>query len=292
MTCYNEFSGLDGLARELGITTTPFAPRRCAVEVHGRIISAVQWGAKPEIIFLHGGGQNAHTWDATVLAVARPALAIDLPGHGHSSWRGNGYDPGALADDVARALDALVSGPLPVTGMSLGGLVGIELAAAGRVTALALVDITPAVTQERAAPVLQTVMEAASKATEDDLLDFLSTAMPQRSRASLQRSLGHNIVRGKDGWRWRYDPDIMSAAAGFDASPLWQLLRQANCPTLLVRGGRSKAVLEADIDRLRSHLPRAEVAVIDGAGHSIQSDAPIELAAQLRSFLGLPSPTG
>ncbi len=35
-------------------------------------------------MLLHGGAQNAHTWDTVALALGRPLVAIDLPGHGHS----------------------------------------------------------------------------------------------------------------------------------------------------------------------------------------------------------------
>ncbi len=52
------------------------------------MLSALRWGtAEPELVFLHGGAQNAHTWDTVALALNRPLLAIDLPGHGHSDWR-------------------------------------------------------------------------------------------------------------------------------------------------------------------------------------------------------------
>ena len=40
--------------------------------------------APPELVLLHGGAQNAHTWDTVALALRRPLVAIDLPGHGHS----------------------------------------------------------------------------------------------------------------------------------------------------------------------------------------------------------------
>ena len=54
----------------------------------GRRLSALVWGeGPPELVLLHGGAQNAHTWDTVALALERPLLAIDLPGHGHSDWR-------------------------------------------------------------------------------------------------------------------------------------------------------------------------------------------------------------
>ena len=46
------------------------------------------------MVFLHGGGQNAHTWDTVIVGLGEPALAIDLPGHGRSAWREDGvYGP-------------------------------------------------------------------------------------------------------------------------------------------------------------------------------------------------------
>ena len=70
-----------------------------------RSLSALRFGAAPiRTVFVHGGAQNAHTWDTVILALGEPALAIDLPGHGHSDWRSDGgYTPRNMADDVAAA---------------------------------------------------------------------------------------------------------------------------------------------------------------------------------------------
>ena len=70
-------------------------------------MSALVWGSEPAgMVLVHGGGQNAHTWDTVALALDRPLVAVDLPGHGHSDWPGDGraLDPGAMADDVATAI--------------------------------------------------------------------------------------------------------------------------------------------------------------------------------------------
>ena len=65
--------------------------------------SALRWGDAPsEVVLVHGGAQNAHTWDTVALCLGRPTLAIDLPGHGHSGWRADGaYSPMNMADDLA-----------------------------------------------------------------------------------------------------------------------------------------------------------------------------------------------
>ena len=57
------------------------------------------------MVFLHGGGQNAHTWDTVILGLGLPALAVDLPGHGRSAWREDGdYGPEAQRRDASPVL--------------------------------------------------------------------------------------------------------------------------------------------------------------------------------------------
>src|SRR5689334_25304143 len=88
----------------------------------GRSLSALRWGtAEPEVVLLHGGAQNAHTWDTVALALDRPLLAIDLPGHGHSSHRDDHvYWPADNAVAVEAGVRALAPNARLVVGMSLG----------------------------------------------------------------------------------------------------------------------------------------------------------------------------
>ncbi|MFF0000097.1 alpha/beta fold hydrolase [Streptomyces avermitilis] len=46
--------------------------------------------APPEdtVVLLHDAGSSARAWDDVLLALDRPAVALDLPGHGRSSRRG------------------------------------------------------------------------------------------------------------------------------------------------------------------------------------------------------------
>ena len=102
---YEEFGLLHENAAEVGLALPDdLAVRRTHVEVApGRRVSAIVWGADdPEVVLLHGGAQNAHTWDTVALALGRPVVAIDLPGHGHSDWREDrAYWPAENADAVA-----------------------------------------------------------------------------------------------------------------------------------------------------------------------------------------------
>src|SRR5207237_7590003 len=104
---YDEFGLFRENAEEFAIPWRgPPAVRREFVDAgDGRRVSALVWGdTEPELVLVHGGAQNAHTWDTVALALDRPLVAVDLPGHGHSDWRDDrGYWPVNNANDVATA---------------------------------------------------------------------------------------------------------------------------------------------------------------------------------------------
>src|SRR5581483_2767706 len=71
---YDEFAYFRENAAEFGLPYEgPPVVRRESVGVGpGGRLSALVWGdAPPEIVLLHGGAQNAHTWDTVALAVGR-----------------------------------------------------------------------------------------------------------------------------------------------------------------------------------------------------------------------------
>jgi pimeloyl-ACP methyl ester carboxylesterase len=56
-------------------------------------------------------------------------------------------------------------------------------------------------------------------------------------------------------------------------------------PLMLVRGGAPGTVVDDDdVARLLAAQPDARVELVEGAGHSIQGDRPLELAALLEDF--------
>ena len=109
MIDYDEFAmfGENISEYELRASAKPNVERISCVLSDGRTLSALKWGTQsPELTLVHGSAQNAHTWDTVALAMGVPMIAIDLPGHGHSSWRSDGnYEPSVLAPDVATAIE-------------------------------------------------------------------------------------------------------------------------------------------------------------------------------------------
>ncbi len=250
-------------------------------------VSALRWGGgEPEWVFLHGGAQNAHTWDTVMLALGCPsALAVDLPGHGHSQWRSDSrYDPHTNAATLLEALGPVLSGPVVVVGMSLGGLTANRVAALAPelVSRLVVVDITPGVTRDKAREIHDFVAGPQSFGTFEEILARTVEFNPTRSVASLRRGILHNAHRNPDGtWQWNYDRTRPDGDFTADRDLLWSDISDTRAPYLLVRGAESPVTDLADVEELRRRRPDAVVELVTGAGHSVQGDRPLELAGLL-----------
>lgn len=281
---YDEFSFFDENLHEYDIERDePPSVRRVEHRADGQLLSALQWGSgSPEYVFLHGGAQNAHTWDTVLLQLDRPALAIDLPGHGHSSHRDDaGYHPRANAVAVAAMIDAVVGGPIVLIGMSLGGLTATSLAASrpDLVRSLIIVDITPGVNSDKASDIHAFIAGPQTFPSFTEIFDRTVEFNPTRSASSLRRGILHNAHRLADGsWQWNYDRRSMADVDVPPMGELWDDVSAVRAPYLLVRGGSSPVVDDDDVAELRSRQPDVDVVVVPGAGHSVQGDDPLRLA--------------
>jgi pimeloyl-ACP methyl ester carboxylesterase len=288
---YDEFGLFPENAEEFGIDLpAPPEVARVAADVgDGRQLSALRWGHdEPELVLLHGGAQNAHTWDTVALALARPLVAIDLPGHGHSSHRDDHvYWPADNAIAVEAAVRVLAPRAKVVVGMSLGGLTALALTdrAPDVVRSLVLVDVTPGVNREKSSAIAQFIDGPEYFESFDEILERTVAFNPTRSESSLRRGILHNAIEAPDGrWRWRYDLPRRGTGEGEGGSimpgldDLWGAVERVRVPFMLVRGSLSPVVDDADVAELQRRNPAAVVEVVDDAGHSIQGDKPLELA--------------
>jgi pimeloyl-ACP methyl ester carboxylesterase len=311
---YDEFGLFHENAEEFGLPYEgPPQVQRVFVEVEpDRRVSALVWGSgAPELVLLHGGAQNAHTWDTVAMALGRPLVAVDLPGHGHSD--GPGRTPGrqispqANAEDVATVVGELAPDAGAVVGMSLGGLTTIALTgvAPELVRKAVLVDVTPGVTPTKSKQISDFINGPPSFDSFDDLLARTIEYNPTRTEASLRRGILHNAVQRDDGtWVWRWarwregigaglPPEEARQAAvdtGGSDNPmfgeLWDLVSAMNVPVLLARGMLPQSVVGDDDEaELLRRLPGAKVVHFDKAGHSLQGDMPVELAAEINTFV-------
>jgi pimeloyl-ACP methyl ester carboxylesterase len=290
-TSYDEFSLFHENLAEWNLDVPIPHVRRFYVAVDGlRQLSGLAWGdAAPQMTLVHGGAQNAHTFDTVALALQRPLLALDLPGHGHSD--ASPFGSSAIlshARDVASALEQLNPGPHALVGMSLGGLVSLIVASErpDLVSSLTLVDITPGVNSQKAKYITDFVNGPATFDSFDALLARTVEHNPTRSVSSLRRGILHNAIERTDGtWVWRHQQHPAATFVAPDTGNLWERFDVLTMPVTLLRAmGPGSVVDNDDVAELLRRRPDAHVVRVHNSGHSIQGDQPVELAALLNRY--------
>jgi pimeloyl-ACP methyl ester carboxylesterase len=258
-------------------------------------MSAIVWGNSPaEIVLLHGGAQNAHTWDTLALALQMPLVAVDLPGHGRSDWRSDSeYGVSAMADDVA----AVVRQTAPESSMLVGIGLGcpVALLTADRlsplVERLVMVDSAPGAglpddrraLSEAGANVAAFTAER-QFASFEEALERAVAYNPGRSVRSLRRGVIHNAKEMPDGsWEWRWDPRQRDNR-DFAPEALEKALARFAGPVLLVRGGRSDIVSDELVAAFKGLHASTRLVTIEGAAHAVQGSHPVALAEAIGSF--------
>jgi pimeloyl-ACP methyl ester carboxylesterase len=310
---FDEFSFLPAQADTIGHQgPLPSLERVRLTLPDGRTVSGIRYGqAPPEVTFLHGAGLNAHTWDTTVLALGLPALALDLPGHGDSSWRTDAdYSPATLRDDVVAALESWTDRPQVLVGHSLGGLTATSVAAAHPelVRRLVVVDITPGVNPDAGPRQVREFFAGPTDwASRDELVERALAFGLGGTRDAATRGVYLNSRVRPDGrveWKHHFAHLAAAAAAGSadrtEAEPApvgrgdavrgvlsprgWDDLAAVQAPVLLIRGEQGY-VTAADADEFARRRPDASVIVVP-ARHNVHEEIPVALAELLRAEAG------
>jgi esterase len=266
------------------------------LETNGLRIHYLDWGMaeRPPVLFLHGRSLTAHTWDLVSLAL-RPryrCLALDLRGHGDSSWSPEAdYTLDAHCADLEGVVEQLGLERFILVGMSLGGAISLTYAGrhADRLAALVLVDVGPDTHRAGSRRISDFV---AGPRELDSVEQFVERAMafnPRRRPELLRRSLFHNLRQTPSGtWSWKYDHRLPSAMSEEQRArrreALWAAVPKVSCPALVVRGSESDLFYDEDARVLAERLPHGSWVRIEEAGHTVQGDQPKALVEALSRF--------
>jgi pimeloyl-ACP methyl ester carboxylesterase len=269
-------------------------------EDHHTIVGAMRfhyldWGGNGHpILFLHGGGINAHTWDVVCLMLRERyhCIALDQRGHGDSEWSpAIDYGVATQVGDVEGFIDKLGLANPVLVGQSMGGLnsIAYSIGHSAKMKGLVVVDVGPEINSAGT----QRIREFSSTPELESLEAFLERAVkfnPIRDPRVLRRSLFYNLRQLPTGkWSLKHDQrrasDDSWRIAAEQRERILRDVSNISCPTLIVRGGKSDVLSDDAAERFAHMLPHARWVRVDNAGHNVQGDNPRGLLDAMNPFL-------
>ena len=248
------------------------------------------------VVFLHGGGLNAHTWDIVCLVLREEhhCYALDLRGHGDSEWSAAmDYSLAAHLRDLEAFTDHLGLERFFLVGQSLGGLIGIDYASrhVRRLAGLVAVDSGPFAGNQAGIDRLGAfTLDSPEFASLEEAVTQAMAFNPRRDPQLLRHSLRHNMRQLPDGrWTWKRDRRHLSrerlAALPAQIRALAPQAREIACPTLIVRGADSDLFSGDQAAAFAALVRDSTVVTVADSGHNVQGDNPAGLLAAIRPFL-------
>lgn len=236
------------------------------------------------VVLIHGHPFARSMWAPQVAALA-PSFRVvtpDLRGYGGSAAVAGRVTMGELADDVWALLDALRCERVAVVGLSMGGLIAMEMAIGrpDRVWALGLLattadPVTDAERETRRARAAE-VDRVGIQPVLDDMVPHLFG--PGADPQTVDRV--HAMMRSTS------PAGAAAALRGRAERPDYRPgLRRLDVPTLVCVGTDDHWSTRDVTDRLVAALPSPQVVTLDGAGHLPNLERPDEVNAMLLEFL-------
>ena len=246
-------------------------------------------GSGPAIVFSHGLLWSTTLWRFQVAAFrdSYRCIAWDHRGQGKSEVTESGYDMDTLAEDAAALIERLGATPAHFVGLSMGGFVGMRIAARRPELLRSLVLMETASDAEP-------WMNVPKYAAMNFLTRFLGVspfvpavmkimfARPFRedpARAELRNGLIRELLcNDVTGMRRAVNGVINRKALGDRELALIEL------PTLVISGSEDSAVVPERSMRTASRIRGARFLRIPRAGHSSSIEEPEAVNQALRSF--------
>jgi pimeloyl-ACP methyl ester carboxylesterase len=263
-------------------------------------IAYTEWGepANPHVVLcVHGLARNSRDFDflAAALEPDCRVLCMDVAGRGDSEWLANPseYTFSTYQADAAAMLSRAAAPKLDWVGTSMGGLIGMFLAAKRNspIRRLVLNDVGALIpwaalfrmkgyiTRGRRFSDLGEV-EAYLRKVCEPFGPLTDAQWRHLAQHGARREDGAQSSRSSSPWVLSYDPAIGEGLHGhidpeFPMGPdllrgidLWNVWSKVECPTLVLRGSDSEVLLKKTLDEMKARKPDLEVVEFPGVGHA------------------------
>jgi 3-oxoadipate enol-lactonase len=233
----------------------------------------------PALVLLNSIGTDMDLWDGVLphLRDRFALLRIDTRGHGGSVAEPGDYSLGMLADDVLAVADAAGFDSFSIAGVSLGGMIGMEVALRAPDRIKKLLPICTSATMDSASwndRIANVRGEGMAAIVDLAMGRFLSDATEPAIYETVRRQLLTMDAEGYAG-----------CGAAIRDMELADRIAELNCPTLVVTGTRDTSTpLEGHGEHLLTYIPGAAHVALEAA-HLSPLEAPNALAGVITSFL-------
>jgi pimeloyl-ACP methyl ester carboxylesterase len=236
------------------------------------------------VVFIHGLGSSARDWENQIGFFSKiyQVILFDVRGHGKSDKPPGPYSIPLFSRDLIALLTALQIGPVHVVGISMGGMIGLQLAvdAPELVKSLVVVNSGP----EMVVRTLKERIQIWQRFLIVRLLGMRKMGAVLSGRLFPKPEQGE--LRKVFVERWaENDPrayrDAMSALVGWSVS---EQLEKIACPVLVVAADEDYTPVEAKASYIK-RLQHGELVVIADSRHATPVEQPDEFNKVVMAFL-------
>lgn len=260
-------------------------------------VAYFQWGDPRNdraLICVHGLTRRGRDFDwlARSLEERYRVICVDLPGRGQSDWLSVAadYQPSTYLQNAAALIARLNVEQVDWLGVSLGGLMGMMLAAQPKtpIRRLVLDDIGGYVGAEALRRIAAYVGQDPSfpdRAGLEAYMREINTGYGPLTDAQWEHLVTHGSRLDENGaWRLHYDPKLAEPfKEGFSEPvalwPLWDLIA---CPVLILRGGESDILTAETAAEMVARKPGTQLVEFEGVGHAPMLLDPAQIDAVRR----------
>lgn len=245
--------------------------------------------AAPTVVFGHGLLFSGHMFEAQVdrLKASYRCVTIDWRGQGKTPATHDGYDMDTLSLDAAAVIEGLGVGPVHYVGLSMGGFVGMRLAARRPelLRSLTLLDTSadpedPAMAkQDRLLCKVYRVVGIRPLAGKVGKLMFGPTFLADPASKP-------HLDRWKAGVASVDRPGLVKAIlAVVDRQPISAELQSITLPTLVIVGEDDVATPVARSEAIASDIKGSVLKTVKDCGHSSTVEQPEVVGDLIEEFL-------
>jgi pimeloyl-ACP methyl ester carboxylesterase len=250
-------------------------------------LAYAQWGDASNsqvAICAHGLSRNGRDFDPLAQALVQQGWRVvcpDMIGRGRSDWVQNKalYTVPQYVADCAALITSLAFSKLAWIGTSMGGIIGMVLAADSRnnIETLVLNDIGPVIDTKGQLRISDNTVEQSSFKSFEEAEVILRGRMTEfgpHSDADFRYLSRHYIVQRNGAFTFHFDPDFSkpyqadSKASAGQIAPLWGYYDAIKSKTLVIRGEYSDILAPEVAQEMTLRGPHAKLHTVIGVGHA------------------------